>query len=376
MARHKAVMRIAIIRKECSFRMGGAERYAANLARALCELGHEVLMLAARCDDDVHPALVHVPVKVDRRTSWTKNLSFNHNSRQALGGLRADAVLALSRSFPADAFRVSDPLHDYWMGIRYPGKIHRFLQTLNPRHRAILALEKGIFNPANTRFVITNSQLSKTLIPLSHPFPAERIHVIYNGVDLARFKPPDEPPAPAADGSARLLFVGQDFKRKGLAPLIRSLAEVKRLGHRFTLRVVGRDDARPYRKLAASLGMSDAVSFEGATTSIQQIYQSADLFVFPSLYDPFANVCLESLACGLPVLTTTTNGSSEVITAGEDGFIVDGAETGLAQALAGPIACFCTLSPARRAAMRARARATAERFTTEDNARRVAELLS
>jgi UDP-glucose:(heptosyl)LPS alpha-1,3-glucosyltransferase len=369
-------MRIAIIRKECSFRMGGAERYAANLARALCDLGHQVHMLAARCDDDVHPALVHLPVEVDRRTSWTKNLSFHRNSQQALKGLGADAVLALSRSFPADAFRVSDPLHDYWMGIRYPGRGHRFLQTLNPRHRAILALEKGIFNPANTRFVITNSQLSKTLIPQSHPFPEDRIHVIYNGVDLARFKPPDQAPAPCADGSSRLLFVGQDFKRKGLAPLIRSLAEVKRGGHRFTLRVVGRDDARPYRKLAASLGLADAVSFEGATTSIQKVYQAADLFVFPSLYDPFANVCLEALACGLPVLTTTTNGSSEVITGGEDGFVVDGAETGLADALAGPIGRFCMMPPEQRAAMRVRARAKAERFTTDGNARRVAELLS
>ena len=369
-------MKFAIIRKECSFRMGGAERYAANLARALCDLGHTVHMLAARCDDDIHPALVHVPVKVDRRTSWTKNLSFHRNSQQALKGLGADAVLALSRSFPADAFRVSDPLHDYWMSVRYPGKIHRFLQTLNPRHRAILALEKGIFDPANTRFVITNSQLSKTLIPLSHPYPEDRIHVIYNGVDLERFRPPAAPPAPAADGSARLLFVGQDFKRKGLAPLIRSLVAVKQRGHRFTLRVVGRDRPEIYQKLAASLGLTDVVSFEGATTSIQAVYQQADLFVFPSLYDPFANVCLESLACGLPVLTTTTNGSSEVVTEGIDGFVVNGAETGLAEALADPICRFCGMSPEQRAAMRTAAREKAEQFTTEANARRVVELLS
>ncbi len=369
-------MKLAIIRKECSFRMGGAERYAANLARALCDLGHSVHILAERCDGDIHPALVHVPVKVDRRTSWTKNLSFHRNSRQALMGLHADAVLALSRSFPADAFRVSDPLHDYWMGIRYPGKTHRFLQRLNPRHRAILALEKGIFDPANTRFVITNSQLSKTLIPLSHPYPADRIRVIYNGVDLERFKPPAEAPAPAPDGTARLLFVGRDFRRKGLGPLIRSLVEVKRGGHRFSLRVIGRDRSEPYRKLAASLGLADHVTFEGATTSIHQAYQQADLFVFPSLYDPFANVCLEALACGLPVLTTTTNGSSEAVTEGVDGFIVDGAEAGLAGALTGPIARFCSMDAAQRAAMRIAARVKAEQFTPEANARAVAELLS
>jgi len=368
-------MKIAIIRKECSFRMGGAERYAANLSRALADLGHTVLMLAERCDDDVHPALIHVPIKVDHWSSWAKNLSFHRNSQRALAGLKADVVIALSRSFPADAFRVSDPLHDYWMGIRYPGAVHRFLQRLNPRHRAILALEKGIFDPANTRFVITNSKLSKRLIPESHPFPLDRIHVIYNGVDLVKFRPGPNA-AVAGYGPARLLFVGQDFKRKGLRPLLEALAIVSSRGNRFELRVIGRDDSGPYRKLAASLGILDAISFEGASTSIQEAYQKAELFVFPSLYDPFANVCLEALACGLPVLTTTTNGSSEIITEGADGHVVDGAETGLAGRLADVISRFSEMEPADRYAMRTAARRKAEQFTIEANALKIVELLS
>jgi UDP-glucose:(heptosyl)LPS alpha-1,3-glucosyltransferase len=259
------------------------------------------------------------------------------------------------------------------MGIRYPGKIHRFLQRLNPRHRAILALEKGIFDPANTRFVITNSELSKRLIPESHPFPPERIHVIYNGVDLERFAPAERD---AAGGPVRLLFVGQDFKRKGLRPLIESLATVKSRGHDFQLRVVGRDNPKIYQKLAASLGLAGQIRFEGASRSIQQAYQQADLFVFPSLYDPFANVCLEALACGLPVLTTTTNGSSEVITEGADGFVVDGAETTLAAGLSEAISGFCRMDAGSREAMRARARTKAEAYTIEANALKIVDLLS
>lgn len=368
-------MKIAIIRKECSFRMGGAERYAANLSRALANLGHTVLMLAERCDEDIHPSIIHIPIKVDHWSSWAKNLSFHRNSQKALTLLDADAVIALSRSFPADAFRVSDPLHDYWMGIRYPGGIHRFLQRHNPRHRAILALEKGIFDSANTRFVITNSQLSKRLIPESHPFPSERIHVIYNGVDLEKFTP-DHRIVDEDNSPIRLLFVGQDFKRKGLRPLIEALAIVESRGLSLQLRVIGRDNPGPYRKLAARLGIAESISFEGSSTSIQEAYQKADLFVFPSLYDPFANVCLEALACGLPVLTTTTNGSSEIITEGVDGHAVDGAESGLAERLADVIARFCAMKPADRLAMRTDARHKAEQFTIEANARKVVELLS
>lgn len=367
-------MKFAIIRKECSFRMGGAERYAANLCRALAQLGHAVHVLAERCDDDIHPDLIHIPIRVNHLTSWSKNNSFNRNSQAALAGIEADAVIALSRSFPADAFRVSDPLHDFWMGIRYPGKIHRFLQRLNPRHRAILALEKAIFHPANTRFVITNSELSKRLIPESHPYPADRIHVIYNGVDLEKFCLSDQ--KRSGEASVQLLFVGQDFKRKGLMQLVHALAIVRQRGHSFRLRVIGRDKPAPYQTLAERLGLVDIITFEGASRSIQEAYQASDLLVFPSLYDPFANVCLEALACGLPVLTTGTNGSAEIITEGLDGYVVDGASATLPDLLADKISGFCELSAAHRQTMRQSARSKAENFTIEANALKVVELLS
>lgn len=367
-------MKIAVIRQECSYRKGGAERYAANLCKALAELGHHVWVIAETFDPAIHPDLVHIPVKVNHATSSTRGRSFHRNSQAALAALAPDAVLALSRTYPADAFRVSDPLHRFWMNIRYPGKLHRALQRLNPRHRTILDLENHILNPANTRHIITNSQLSKTLIREHYHYPADRIHVIYNGVDLEQFQPATtcQPPV----GEIELLFVGQDFKRKGLAAVIDALAAVRAAGHTPRLRVVGRDDPAPYRSQAARLGIADHVTFEGASSAIQTAYQRASLFVFPTLYDPFANVCLEALACGLPVLTTTTNGASEVLTDGADGFVVDGAEAGLADRLAAKLSAFCQLDPARHQAMRAHARRTAERHTTRANAEAVATVLA
>jgi UDP-glucose:(heptosyl)LPS alpha-1,3-glucosyltransferase len=367
-------MKIAVIRQECSYRKGGAERYAANLCKALAELGHHVYVLAETFDPAIHPALTYIPIKVNRATSSTRGNSFHKNSQAALTAIAPDAVLALSRSFPSDAFRVSDPLHRYWMQIRYPGKIHRALQHLNPRHRTILNLEKNILNPANTRWIITNSQLSKTLIRQHYQYPADRIHVLYNGVDLNQFQP--NPNRPPSNSEINLLFVGQDFKRKGLAPVIDALAHVHTTGHTPTLRVIGRDDPAPYRAQAAKLGLSNHITFEGPSTSIQTAYQNADLFVFPTLYDPFANVCLEALACGLPVLTTTTNGSSEVVTENADGYIVDGAATGLATRLAEKITTFCALPPPTRDAMRAHARTGAERFTTRANAQAIVDLFA
>ncbi len=366
-------MKIAVIRQECTYRKGGAERYAANLCKALAETGHHVWVIAEIFDPAIHPDLVHVPVKVNHISSSSRTRSFHRHSQSALAGLNPDAVLALSRSFPSDAFRVSDPLHRYWMGIRYPGKLHRLLQEMNPRHRTILQLESAILHPANTRMIITNSQLSKDLIREYYNYPAERIHVIYNGVDLERFQP-----APAArnDGSLQLLFVGQDFKRKGLAAVIDALALVRDAGVTPTLRVIGRDDPSPYRARAGRLGLSGHVTFEGPSRDIHAAYQTADLFVFPTLYDPFANVCLEALACGLPVLTTTTNGSSEILNEGLDGYVVDGGAAGLAARLAEKITGFCKLPADQRGEMRVHARVKAGRFTTRANAQAVVDLLS
>ena len=366
-------MKFAIIRSECSFTKGGAERYAANLCRQLCEMGHRVWVLAEIFDREIHPDLIHIPIKVNRATSATRNLSFNNNARRALKRLEVDQVIALSRAFPSDAFRVSDPLHCYWMGLRYPGKIRNFFERLNPRHRAILELERAIMDPKNTRIIVTNSELSKTLIGEYYHYPPDRIHVIYNGVDQVQFTPD---PNYQEGTELKLLFVGQDFKRKGLAPVIRAFATAQKAGHCCRLRVVGRDEPAPYRELAKELGIEQLINFEGPTRSIQKAYQTADLFVFPSLYDPFANVVLEALACGLPALTTTTNGSSEIITEGQTGYVVKGATDHLAHDLADRIIKFCQLTPTERSSMRRASRETAEKFSVSRNAETFVEKLS
>ena len=366
-------MKLAVIRSECSFSKGGAERYAANLCRQLCNMGHEVWVLAEIFDQEIHPALKHVPIKVNRTTSSTKHLSFNRNAQAALKDLEVDQVIALSRNFPSDAFRVSDPLQCYWMSLRYPGKIRNLIESINPRNRTILKIERAIMNPENTRIIVTNSQLSKTLIGKYYQYPQERIHVIYNGVDHEQFTPaPDY-----REGSQiKLLFVGQDFKRKGLAAVIRAFTMARKKGHDCTLRVIGSDKPGPYRELAGKLGVVDHIEFEGPTREIQRAYQTSDLFVFPSLYDPFANVVLESLACGLPALTTTTNGSSEIIEEGENGYIVEGATDHLASDLADRVIKFLELTPGNRQKMRLASRETAAQYTISRNAEVFVEKLT
>ena len=116
--------------------------------------------------------------------------------------------------------------------------------------------------------------------------------------------------------------------------------------------------------------MDGSVTFVPATLEIQKFYGAADIFVFPTLYDPFANVHLEALASGLPVITTACAGGSEVIEEGGNGFVIPApADTGrLCECI------FKLLDPATRERASGEAVKSVRDFTIERNTREVAEL--
>ena len=156
--------------------------------------------------------------------------------------------------------------------------------------------------------------------------PAEKIHVIYNAIDHQKFCP--------ADASQRetlrqqysvppqahcLIFVGSGFERKGLRAAIHAISATD--SH---LLVVGRDKTeQQYQQLAHSLGCEQRVHFAGMQPQTLPFYQLADGLLLPTLYDPFPNVILEAMACGLPVITSTHCGGAEFIRPGENGFVTD-----------------------------------------------------
>ena len=80
------------------------------------------------------------------------------------------------------------------------------------------------------------------------------------------------------------------------------------------LLVVGKDNnVQKHVRLSRELGISDRVIFTGPQSDVKRFYASADIFVFPTLYEPFGNVCLEAMASGLPVITSRINGASEIM---------------------------------------------------------------
>ncbi|HEX9900316.1 MAG TPA: glycosyltransferase family 4 protein, partial [Candidatus Methylomirabilis sp.] len=139
---------------------------------------------------------------------------------------------------------------------------------------------------------------------------------------------------------------------------------------RLRVWVVGKGSLRRYRSQTARLGITDRVHFAGPVADPERWMAAADLFVLPTLYDPFANTCLEALASGLPVITTTANGAAEILEERRTGAAISDPRDVVG--LADRIEEF--LRPARRGERAAAARAGAEAFPLEGHVQQVLAL--
>ena len=351
--RHWSCVRIGIIKSNFFLSGGGSERYTNGLVAQLQARGHEVHVLAARWDAGAPSGGVVIHrVPTFQGPAFARVLSFALNCRRVMEAAGCDLVLSNERTLRQDVCRAGGGCHREWLTQRrrhHPG-LARSLAGLNPLHLALLWIEKRTFSPENTRAIIANSHRGKEEIIRHYGFPAERIHVVHNGTDCARFRPV---PNKTGHRETVLLLVGSGFERKGVDFAVRALA---RLPASVRLDVAGKGNPAPYRRLAARLGVAGRLRFLGSANRMEEVYAKADLLVHPAIYEPFSNACLEAMACGLPVISSRINGASEIIQPGRNGNVVeDPADTAALAAAIEPL-----LNPAARARAAAAARQTAE----------------
>jgi glycosyltransferase involved in cell wall biosynthesis len=168
-----------------------------------------------------------------------------------------------------------------------------------------------------SRLLVASSFTKRSLI--EHGTPVGDVTVIPYGVDLERFHPSRVIKRNNKVGPLRLLFVGRINQRKGMKYLLEAL---RLLGpHAVHLTVCGRvvDDLHYLRPFGKQVEVRPSVSERELT----EAYQSADLFVFPSVAEGFGQVLLEALACGLPILSTTHTAAPDLIGQGIEGFVVE-----------------------------------------------------
>jgi glycosyltransferase involved in cell wall biosynthesis len=201
----------------------------------------------------------------------------------------------------------------------------RLVRSYRGRRRVAAALRR-----ASRIFTVSDSLRRVALEVGAEP---ERVVVVPNGVDTERFYPVDRDQARKALGISSdaqvLISVGTLVERKGFHRVIELLPELRERFPELVYLVVGgsgpEGDMGPeLRRQAQELGVAEAVQFLGvmAPDELREPLSAADVFVLATRNEGWANVFLEAMACGLPVVTTDVGGNREVVASAALGHVV------------------------------------------------------
>ena len=245
----------------------------------------------------------------------------------------------------------------------WPRLIHRKLY-----YALVIFLERHMYTNPKTGLILIAKKTAADLkqhYGIEGPLPVVYIgldHKIFNRELRLRNRPDARKQLGFGDDTFVLVLVGNDWKKKGFVALIESLALLKDIP--LVLVVAGKDDAAPYLRRIRELGLEEKVTFQPSRPDVQWDYAAADVYVGPSLEDTFAQPPTEAMGCGLPVITTSTNGTAEIMTDGVDGLVLQDPNdvTGLADRIR-----WLYEHPELRERMAEQAAITARQYTWDRN---------
>jgi UDP-glucose:(heptosyl)LPS alpha-1,3-glucosyltransferase len=295
---------------------GGAEAYLRRVAGALVAVGHEATLFTTKDWPEKEWAFGRII-----RIGGEGPIAFADELERIDPQKNCDLLVSLERIWRCDFFRAGDGVHRAWLERRaqFETRLAKIIRRFNRKHNALLRLEKELLGDGGAGRVIANSAMVRDEIVHYYGFADDAIDLIRNGVRVSDFGP-----APRKRAAARaqlrigvdeiaVLFLGSGWERKGLRFAVAAIEKLP--DQQVRLLVAGRGNERKYR--------SGSVTFLGEIEDVRLLLAAADIFILPTIYDPFSNASLEAMAAGLPVITTRANGCSEIIEPKVHGSIVD-----------------------------------------------------
>jgi len=318
-------MKIALVSEQVS-KEGGVSRYVAELAEHFSKTD-EVHIFSKKIGVldkrrlEVHlincitlprmnlPHLLTLVQFILKSTFKTRAAGFDVINSQAVSHLNSDVVTAQS-------------CHK-----AYFNEVERrngLKSVLDPFHRVIILLEWCVYRRRRYKKIIAISNRVRGEIARYYGVPFGDIAVIPSGVNTIDFVPSlsvrraMRKRLGISKKEVVFIFVAHEFKRKGLDTILHALTKVSGI-----LVVVGRDSSKPYLQSISELGLSGRVVFAGTSLRVQDYYRMADIFVFPTRYEPFGLVITEALASGIPAITSRIAGAAELMQDGREGLLLE-----------------------------------------------------
>jgi UDP-glucose:(heptosyl)LPS alpha-1,3-glucosyltransferase len=307
--------------------VGGMERVLSELILGLRERGEQVTVIARTCELPAGSGVRFHRVRGPGRPfllayPWFLLAASLVVARRARGVLQVTGGIVLNR---ADVVSVH---YCHQVGPANPSR-SSVLYRVNIRLVRIVKRlsERAAFHRNREAVFACVSEGVAEEVREHYPRLAPRVIAIHNGVDLARFEPGHwrerarEQREQLGIGEHQLvaLFVGGEWQRKGLAPVVEALADAPE----WMLAVVGPGDRARFEQLARSLGVHERIRWLGVQREVAPLYAMADAFVLPTSYETFSLATFEAAASGLALLATPVNGVRELLEPGVNGFFID-----------------------------------------------------
>ncbi len=330
-------MKIAFCIENFITTRGGAEQYVHDLSLLLTERGHEVhiytMKSRRRSEEQLQIHMVNI-LSVPR---FLRTILFALRCRREVTGRDFDIIHSFGRTWGMDIFQ---PLG----GSQMAGLVGNLRSISNPFRRYLKVLTYILSFRRIAYFLVEKIQIKETKIVIAISamvkkdlinycrLSSDKVRIVRNGVDLKRFHPDNREQFRAEtrrelgllDDDIFILFVAHNFRLKGLQTLIMALKHIQEIfpENRFKVGVLGAGKIKQYTEYARKMGVVERIIFVSNSDMPSHYYAAADISVHPSFYDPSALVVLEAMASGIPVITTTCCGTSEIIEEGKEGFVV------------------------------------------------------
>ena len=302
-------LRIAVLSRNFVATGGGAERYSIAVVEQLAQQ-HEIHVFAQTIQHQ-HPAVTYHTVSTPlRRPRWVNQLYFATATwwatRKGFDIVHSHENTWQGNVQTVHVLPVKYNLFHAREGLR---RALRWLKVVtSPRLLVYLGLEKARYSLRNPRVIVSVSRTLNDVMLQTYPGAASAMQFIAPGIDAVPGFATPEVKAAARKGlnlpvqGRCILFVGNDFKKKGLPTLIQAVAQ---LPSDVYVAVAGQSAQLPeMQRAAAHAGLEGRLFFLGAVATMHQAYSAADCLVHPTLEDTYAMVVLEAMAHGLPVVVS------------------------------------------------------------------------
>jgi len=303
------------------FPYGGLQKDFYFIAKELKRRGFELQVFTGIWNGSNPEKFLIKELGIKGFSNHRRNINFYKKVKKAMESFSPDLVFGFNKIPELDFYFASDTCFKYKVRISR-SELYRF----STRYRKSLEYEKAVFGAdSKTKILLLNKKQKSEFIS-EYQTNLDRMDIVPPGIplDWASNKPSGIREDLGLDEKAELLlFVGSDFKRKGLDRAIEVLDYLNKKKNIYLL-IAGQDEGRPYKELLKLRNLSSKVFFLGPVEDINGLMLESDLLIHPAREEAAGNVIIEAMVSSLPILTCSSVGFSSLVEDNKAGLVLKG----------------------------------------------------